>query len=269
VRCTAFALIATLAAAAAASATASVVHAPSQTQVHAGSDDLIAYSFRDWRKNGGDDWEVFLTDPTNDSERDLSRDPSCDDAYATWSPDRTTLAYMCSSLIAGHVNLLMTIGVDGSGRRVWLRTKQGIGSPRFSPDGSQLAAMVGNTLELVTVAGGSVRPITRAGGGQVAWSSDGSELALTRSGQKGVWIVNRDGSKLLYTTSTGTLALIGADGSGRRQLGVPAEQASWSPDGTQIAYSSDQIGLWRINIDGTHRHQFSLVDQIVSVAWAR
>jgi hypothetical protein len=312
-------------------------HAVPQTRADATGPDLIAYSFRDWRPNGGDDWEVFSFDPASGSERDLSRDPSCDDGYATWSPDRTMVAYRCLSLAKENLKLLTTVGIDGSGRHVWLRTKQALGNAHFSPDGGQLAAMVGNTLELVRIAGGSGHPIVPGGGGgstgEVCWSPDGSQLSFTRPNQKGVWLVNRDGrnlhqlvasatlasplawspdgttiafeatrgrgirlispdgsdlrmltrsvgdrlfqiawspdgSKLLYTTKAGSLALIGADGSGRRQLAPQADAASWSPDGTQIAYAADLIGLRQINDDGTHRLQLSRVDQVVSVAWS-
>ena len=107
------------------------------------------------------------------------------------------VAYSCLSLAKENLKLLTTVGVDGTGRRVWLRTKQALGNAHFSPDGSQLAAMVGNTLELVTLADGNVRPIAPGGGGsagEVSWSPDGSQLAFTRANQKGVWLVNRDGS---------------------------------------------------------------------------
>jgi hypothetical protein len=107
----------------------------------------------------------FVLDPATGIARDLSQDPSCDDGYTAWSSDRTMLAYTCLSLAKENLKLLTTIGTGGSGRRVWLRTKQALGNAHFSPDGSQLAAMLGNTLELVTIADGHVPPIAPGGGG--------------------------------------------------------------------------------------------------------
>jgi hypothetical protein len=39
--------------------TAAAGRAVPQTRGGATGSELIAYSFRDWRANGGDDWEVF------------------------------------------------------------------------------------------------------------------------------------------------------------------------------------------------------------------
>jgi Tol biopolymer transport system component len=253
-----------------------------QTRAGATESDLIAYSFRDWRANGGDDWEVFSFDPATGSERDLSRDPSCDDGYATWSPDRTMVAYTCMSLVKENLKLLTTVGVDGSGRHVWLRTKQALGEARFSPDGSRLAAMIGNTLELVTIADGSAHPIVPGGGGgsagQVFWSPDGSRLAFTRPKQRGVWLVDRDGGNLHELVASAALAgplawspdgttiafeatrgrgirLVSPDGSNLRLLtrssGDRFFQISWSPDGSRLLYTTEAGSLTAIGADGS------------------
>ena len=253
-----------------------------RTRAGATEPDLIAYSFRDWRANGGDDWEVFSFDPATGSERDLSRDPSCDDGYATWSPDRTMVAYTCMSLVKESLKLLTTVGVDGSGRHVWLRTKQALGDARFSPDGSRLAAMVGNTLELVTIADGSAHPIVPGGGGGsaggVSWSPDGSRLAFTRPKQRGVWIVDRDGANLHELVASAALAgplawspdgttiafeatrgrgirLVSPDGSHLRLLtrssGDRFFQISWSPDGSRLLYTTTAGSLTAIGADGS------------------
>jgi Tol biopolymer transport system component len=259
-------------------------------EMRAGStgSDLIAYSFRDFRANGGDDWEVFSFDPATGSERDLSRDPSCDDGYATWSPDRTMVAYTCSSLVKENLKLLTTVDVDGSGRHVWLRTKQALGDARFSPDGSRLATMIGNTLELVTIADGSAHPIVPGGGGgsagEVAWSPDGSQLAFTRPKQRGVWLVNRDGSNLHELVASAALAgplawspdgttiafeategrgirLVSPEGSDLRLLTRSAGdrffRISWSPDGGKLLYTTKGGSLTAIGADGRGPRQLA------------
>jgi dipeptidyl aminopeptidase/acylaminoacyl peptidase len=259
-----------------------------QTRAGATGSDLIAYSFRDFRANGGDDWEVFSFDPASGGERDLSRDPSCDDGYATWSSDRTMVAYTCLSLARENLKLLTTVGADGSGRRVWLRTKQALGNAHFSPDGSQLAAMVGNTLELVTIADGRAHPIVPGGGGgttgAVAWSPDGSRLAFTRPTKQGVWLVNRDGSNLHELVASGALAgplawspdgttiafeasrgrgirLVSPAGSDLRLLTRSAGdrffQISWSPDGSKLLYTTKGGSLTAIGADGKGSRQLA------------
>jgi hypothetical protein len=261
---------------------ASAGHAVAQARADVATPDLIAYSFRYWRDNGGDDWEVFLFDPATGSNRDLSRDSSCDDGYATWSHDRTALAYTCTSLVGEHRQLLETIAADGSGHRVWLRVKRGLGEPHFSPDGGHLAVTVGNTLAVITIADGSITPIVKAAGrsrtGDVAWSLDGTTIAFTRSSEKGVWLVNRDGRNLhrlfaaaaaggtLAWSPTGTLAfeasrgrgvwLISPDGSNLRLLTrslLYGFRFSWSADGSKLLYATADGGLARIGANGTGR----------------
>lgn len=79
-----------------------------------------------------------------------------------------------------------------------------------------------------------------------AWSPDCSRLVYTQNGS--LWTVNNDG--------TGARKLVNHDG-GYLYL------ASWSPDGTRIAYSrgqNDENGnwqahIWTVNDDGSHNNQ--------------
>jgi dipeptidyl aminopeptidase/acylaminoacyl peptidase len=82
-----------------------------------------------------------------------------------------------------------------------------------------------------------------------AWSPDGNKLLFNRFpvfGSPDIWVVN-------------------ADGTGTHQLtsGFPAWSASWSPDGTQIAYkhsSADNAAsgeLWTMDADGSNQNQIT------------
>jgi Ca2+-binding RTX toxin-like protein len=102
----------------------------------------------------------------------------------------------------------------------------------WSPDGTQIAYVKGDTLwiadaagkDLRAVATGVVRPAADVNG--PVWSPDGTELALS--------------------TSTQLLA-IAADGSGSRSL-FEGDNAnpSWSFDGSEIAFEHAGAGAWTI-----------------------
>jgi Tol biopolymer transport system component len=68
----------------------------------------------------------------------------------------------------------------------------------------------------------------------LAWSLDGSRIAIDSSGQ--IWAMNADGSNQVRLTS--------------KPSARPAEMPAWSPDGTRIAFASG-LALWMINADGT------------------
>jgi Tol biopolymer transport system component len=75
-----------------------------------------------------------------------------------------------------------------------------------------------------------------------------------------------DGRKLAFVTNTGDLAVMNADGSGRRILARdgPATDwyPKWSPDGTRIVFERTPAhvgvpGLYVINADGTDKRRLS------------
>ena len=97
---------------------------------------------------------------------------------------------------------------------------------------------------------GSVRRLTRNGVADfgAAWSPDGRRLAFSRQVGEGT-----------------ALFVMNADGSGARRLTSPVTtpegllsfdvSPAWSPDGRQLAFSSNRRGggpdIWRIRLDGT------------------
>lgn len=115
------------------------------------------------------------------------------------------------------------------------------------------------------------------------WAPDGSAIAITRglrdpsqedslTGRMEVWIVDRDGtanrldigfspawspdgSTIAYTRLDGEstrVAVVGRDGTGRRDVADTGGFPLWSPDGRRILYMSlDEPVTWVVDADGS------------------
>jgi YD repeat-containing protein len=175
-----------------------------------------------------------------------------------------------------------------SGQRTWpdgSTFRTGLGSPTFSPDGTQIAYFDGmgdwgNTLRVMNADGGDVRALIDQEYGHaddLAWSSDGSLLAFDERFGGGIWIVGVDGSGLvevpkggepqwsptgsrLAFRSAGGIWVINADGSGRRQVASVGRDPVWSSDGSRIAYL-DEGALYVADRDGAHVRTLGMLEQ--------
>jgi Tol biopolymer transport system component len=98
------------------------------------------------------------------------------------------------------------------------------GSPRWSPDGTQIL-FVRNSgathLYVMQWDGSDILPLgdSLTGVGQPTWSSDGSKIAFVY--EEDIWVIEADGTGLRKVSGTS-----GPDG-----------QPAWSPDGSRIAFS--------------------------------
>lgn len=139
---------------------------------------------------------------------------------------------------------LCVVEAGESQPKVIAQSRQVLMSPRWSPDGRQIA-FVGfergkGGVFVQTFATGELRKVL-AEAGAPAWSPDGTKLAVS---------INEAGNRDIYVISlvTGALARITTD------PGIDTEPA-WSPDGRSLAFTSDRDGtpkVYRAALDDPH-----------------
>jgi Tol biopolymer transport system component len=180
----------------------------------------------------------------------LVRLPSTSDEWSpVWSPDGRRLAF-----VGGLGLYVMTPGAADR-TRLFQNSRAGgvrasVGTARWSPDGTMIAFDVG----LDSLCGGL--PCIR----EQLWkvNSDGTGLRKLTGGSRPAW--SPDGRTILFGNDQG-LFTIGPDGAGLKQLAVAVgyypEEATWSPDGSRLAFSafvsSDPYAnaIFTMNRDGT------------------
>jgi Tol biopolymer transport system component len=179
---------------------------------------------------------------------------------------------------------LWVIAVDGSNAtpvtRLSYSSNAGISDPEWSPDGKKIAFASDRALDgsdaqntngtfniwIMNRDGSSAVPLTKrtaqyADSDRPTWSPDGTKIAFDSSGAldgsdasaygtpANIWVINADGSDAKALT---TLTALDAH----------SQLASWSPDGTKIAYQSVRAlsgedlnhsaqNIWLMNADGS------------------
>jgi len=167
--------------------------------------------------------------------------------YPDWSPRGDRIVY-ASPLGGGKFKLFLVIDTGG------VTTGKDLGPgnrPAWSPDGKRIAydncdAQGHCGVWLMNEDGGNPHALTTDGGGQAAWAPDGRHIAYASPS---------DGDY--------EVAIINADGSGRRQLTNNTGNdalPTWSPDGQFIFYRTDQNGtawaIYRMRADGSAKRKF-------------
>ena len=112
-----------------------------------------------------------------------------------------------------------------------------VGGARSASESSGLIAFTRDDgVYVLRPDGSNVRLLWRGGAGDVAWSPDGSKLAVSKG--RSIWVMNADGSDPVRIAS------------------VPAQSLTWSPDGRRIAFTAttrdNNPDVWLMNADGSN-----------------
>jgi Tol biopolymer transport system component len=276
-----------------------------------GSKLLIRAEVSDATGNRWDDLDLFVLN-ADGTETRLA--PGEFTWTASFSPDGSKVTYGANLPGEKWQSGIYVVDADGSSPRLLLASgprrypdgtyTTAVGSPTFSPDGTQIAYVDGmgdwgNTLRVINADGSGLRVLFEeefSHFDNLAWSANGSRLAFNGTGG-GIWIVSVDGtgltkvdgkdvrwsptgSRLAFQAGSpssaglfvgGGVWVMNADGSGRQQIAPLGREPVWSPDGSRIAYlgSSTPGSLYVADLDGTHVRTLGILSppRPTSVAW--
>ena len=189
--------------------------------------------------NGHDDFpnDVWVMNEDGSHARRLIHDGE----QASFAPDGNRLAFLrYESVPGGYKGSLLIADATGKGVRVIATGLECCWEGSWSPDGSHYVYATGkfaNRLWVVDVSTRSKRRVVGEEGDDVAWSPDGTKLAIART--SGLWVMRPDGTQKTQITSRG------------------GREPAWAPDGTQIAFAQHQFPktstLLVTTLDGTVR----------------
>lgn len=171
-----------------------------------------------------------------------------------WLPDGRALVY-----VGSDGGLWLTAADGGPAHRIAEPHPAGpAGAPAVSPDGTRVAYVIDQRhVAVVALAPGDGWPIRLSTGADFcfdpAWSPDGSRLAWHE------WDVPAmawDASRIVVRDVAGSAlepAVVAAGGGDDLRDGVSTAQPRFSPDGSRLAFVSDEGGwpnLWAAGADG-------------------
>lgn len=188
-----------------------------------------------------------------------------------WSPDGAKVAY---EELGGREDLLVLVDVNSGAAQVFPSNSRFSGNFAFdwSPDGTHLILALNSLrgteegLYLLDLASGNIQAIAITNNANLqfpAWSPDGSHIAYWE--QEKIEIVDD-----MPTDSDFYLTIVGEDGVIHQRLVIEAYGTllTWSPDSTQIAFSSVDNGVFVFEADGgTLTRIYDLTYLADAVAW--
>jgi len=177
-------------------------------------------------------WNIYTIDIEGGNIRQLTNNPWWHDASPDWSPDGTRITFRSGFGLA-------VMNWDGSNFQK-LPTPLNANYPDWSPDGRKIAfvAQVGWLYDIfvLNLMTGEVRNLTNSPNFTEtwpSWSPDGRWIAFESDRDPRFWDPGGARSRDIY--------IMDSEGGNLRNItqtkGLSEAEPSWSPDGTQIAFT--------------------------------
>jgi WD40 repeat protein len=206
---------------------------------------------------------IYATGTANYDIREISVDgktvrplveSSLQNTSPHWSPMDGSLVYIRNYALSSEI---WTRSADGGRNTMLVKSnKPSLASPRFSPDGRQIAYSDGGSVFTILAAGGRPVAIFHEEPSvifAVDWSPDGASIVF-------VEFINSQ-TRLLRVAASGGAPVVISGNASRNFHGI-----RWSPDGRWIACSApDEVRL--ISPQGTDEHQ--LTDDVTTGDFSR
>ena len=209
--------------------------------------------------------DIWVMNADGIGRRRLTRSGAGNDFDPSWSPRARAIVFRTSR---GHyVPDRAGRGAEGifvvdvrTKRQREIEPRTGGLFPDWSPNGALIAfsglrGRTGDSVHVMTPRGRHVRDLGGSGAGECAeWSPDGERIAYCGhdgDGNWATWVMNRDGSERRQLTHPVPSSPPGSGGD---------YPGAWSPDGSQIVYTSRQQGdfdLFLMKGDGTDRRRLT------------
>jgi Tol biopolymer transport system component len=230
-------------------------------------------------------WQLYSANADGTGLRRLTHHDG--DVSPSWSPDGSQILFArVSDCAHGGCSQIWRVNADGGGLQLMLPGNGLEASPAWSPHGDRFAYVQDNNIWIADSSGRNPHKLTSgaAEDAEPAWSPDGRTIAFSRkpgNANAELFVVSADGGtprKLTHTRSADeyhpswspngrqlafwirtfadSVAVMNADGSGRRIVARSALMPCWLPDGTKIVFmrevdSLEEEQVWEVRPDGT------------------
>lgn len=226
---------------------------------------------------------IWLADANGENKRLLTADEAAGFGFS-WSPDGKHI--LARTAVTENRRRFHQVKVFDTQKASYVilqdKTRQLNGLPVFTPDGSQVAMVMDNNLELKSL--GQKSPLKAANDASVVYPVNhkmmSTQLASRESkelaGFEGRFIFNQrlspDGKKVVFQVQGLGLYVVNTDGTGLTHLGH-GEYASWMPDSDYVVVSMVEDNghvitggeLYAINVNTGESHHLTAHTEITAL----